>query len=252
MKKPTAIIADDEEALRAYLRNKLSHLWPELVIVDEAGDGETARKLITNARPDVAFLDIQMPGLSGIEVARKSAGMCLFVFVTAYDSYAVEAFENEAIDYLLKPVSDERLEKTIKRLQERLASRSSFPDISEALERVTASIQITRPHLQWIKAQDRDTVRLIAAGEVLYFKATDKYTSVRTREGEYLIRTTISELCNGLDPARFWRVHRGAIVNVKAIHIVRRSLSGGYTIAFKDIKDRISVSRSYSHLFKQM
>ena len=252
MKNITAIIADDEEALRAHLRNKLSLLWPELVIVDEARDGETARKLITNARPDVAFLDIQMPGLSGIEVARKSAGMCLFVFVTAYDSYAVEAFENEAIDYLLKPVSDERLGKTIQRLQERIASRSSFPDISEALERVTTAIQKTRPHLQWIKAQDMDTVRLIAVGDVLYFKALDKYTSVRTREGEFLIRTTISELCKGLDPARFWRVHRGAIVNVKAIRTVSRSLSGGYTISFKDIKDRLSVSRAYSHLFKQM
>ena len=245
-----AIIADDEEALRSHLRRKLSSLWPELVVVGEAGDGEAALRLIQENRPDIAFLDIHMPGLSGIDVARRSAGACKFVFVTAYDKYAIEAFENEAIDYLLKPVSDERLEKTIIRLKERLALAQ--PDISATLEKVSSSLRMPSGFLQWIKAQHRDGVRLIPVSEVCFFRAMDKYTAVRTREGEFLIRTSIKELEESLDPGRFWRVHRAAIVNVKAIHAVGRSLSGGYTITFKDIKDHVAVSRAYSHLFKQM
>jgi DNA-binding LytR/AlgR family response regulator len=245
-----AIIADDEEALRSLLRRKLSSLWPELVVIGEAGDGEAALKLIRDGGPDIAFLDIQMPGLSGIEVARMSAGACKFVFVTAYDQYAIEAFDNEAIDYLLKPVSDERLAKTIARLKQRLADAP--PDISATLERVSSKLQNSSGHLQWIKAQHKDGVRLIPVSEVCFFKAMDKYTTVRTREGEFLIRTSLKELEESLDPGQFWRVHRAAIVNLKAIHAVTRSLAGGYTIAFKDVKDHVSVSRAYSHLFKQM
>jgi DNA-binding LytR/AlgR family response regulator len=245
-----AIIADDEEALRSHLRRKLSSLWPELVIVGEAGDGETAQRLIRQERPDIAFLDIRMPGVSGIEVARECAGTCKFVFVTAYDQYAIEAFESEAIDYLLKPVSDDRLEKTVARLKQRLAAPQA--DISAVLERVSSKLQNASGHLQWIKAQHKDGVRLIAVSEVCFFKAMDKYTTVRTREGEFLIRTSLKELEESLDPGQFWRVHRAAIVNVKAIHTVARSLAGGYTIAFKDVKDRVLVSRAYSHLFKQM
>ena len=245
-----AIIADDEEMLRAYLRKKLSLFWPELAITSEAGDGEAALQLIQENRPDIAFLDIQMPGLSGIEVARKSPGSCLFVFVTAYDKYAVEAFEQEAIDYLLKPVSDERLKKTVTRLKERLSSPQ--PDLSAALEKVSRSLRKSSDHLQWIKAQQKDGIRLIPAADIYYFKATDKYTSVRTRDGELLIRTTIKELEEALDPDQFWRVHRAAIVNAKTIHAVNRSLGGTYTITFRDIKDHLVVSRAYSHLFKQM
>jgi DNA-binding LytR/AlgR family response regulator len=245
-----AIIADDEEALRSLLRRKLSSLWPELSVIGEAGDGEKAFKLIREERPDIAFLDIQMPGLSGIEVAQRSAGSCKFVFVTAYDKYAVEAFENEAIDYLLKPVSDERLAKTITRLKERLANPQ--PGISAKLERISTNLKKPSGFLQWIKAQHKDGVRLIPVSEVCFFKAMDKYTAVRTREGEFLIRTSIKELEESLDPGRFWRVHRAAIVNVKAIHAVARSLAGGYTITFKDVKDHVVVSRAYSHLFKQM
>jgi DNA-binding LytR/AlgR family response regulator len=252
MRQVRAIIADDEDTLRRYLRKKLSAAWPELVISGEAEDGIAAARLIEETRPDIAFLDIRMPGLSGIEVARKAAGRCQVVFVTAHDQYAVDAFESEALDYLLKPVTDERLEKTVKRLKERIASSSPAPDLSQVLDKVSRALQKSPEHLQWIKAQHKGGVRLIPVAEVYYFKATDKYTAVRTRDGEFLIRKTIKELTDELDPDQFWRVHRAAIVNVKAIQTANRSLGGSYFITFKDIKERLIVSRAYSHLFKQM
>lgn len=252
MKQIRAIIADDEEALRAHLRNRLAALWPELAVIGEARDGEAALRLIEQAKPDVVFLDIKMPGLSGIEVARKIAGACIVVFVTAYNKYAVEAFESEAVDYLLKPVGDDRLEKTVRRLKERIASSSAAPDLSAALEKVSLSLRKAPEHLQWVKAQHKDGIRLIPTADVYYFKATDKYTTVRTRDGEFLIRKTIKELGEELDPGQFWRVHRAAIVNAKAIHMAERSLAGTHTITFKDIPDHLTVSRAYSHLFKQM
>jgi DNA-binding LytR/AlgR family response regulator len=251
MRHIQAIIADDEEALKNHLRNRLAALWPELAIVGEARDGEAAARLIEDAGPDVAFLDIQMPGLSGIEVAKKTAGACMVVFVTAYDKFAIEAFEGEAIDYLLKPVTDERLEKTVKRLKERMSSPSP-PDMSAVLEKVSLALQKSSEHLQWVKAQHKDGIRLIPVTDVYYFKATDKYTTVRTRDGEFLIRKTIKELGEELDPGQFWRVHRAAIVNAKAIHMAERSLAGTHTITFKDIPDHLTVSRAYSQLFKQM
>ncbi len=247
-----AIIADDEEALREYLKKKLSVLWPELVIIGEARDGEAALRLIRDRQPDIVFLDVQMPGLSGIEVARQSGGACMVVFVTAYDQYAIEAFESEALDYLLKPVTDERLEKTVKRLKERISSSSSAPDMSAMLEKMSLALRKSSGHLQWIKAQHKDGIRLIPVADIYFFKATDKYTTVRTRDGEFLIRKTIKELEEELDPEMFWRVHRAAIVNAKAIHAVNRSVAGTYTIRFKDIQDHLAVSRAYAHLFRQM
>ncbi len=252
MKQIRAIIADDEETLRAYLKEKLAASWPELTITGEAGDGEAALRLIEEQRPDVVFLDIQMPGISGIDVARKVAGSCAVVFITAHNKYAVDAFESEALDYVLKPVMDERLQKTVKRLKERLASPRSAPDIAAVIEKVASALEKSPRHLQWIKAQHKDSVRLIPVTDVYYFRATDKYTAVRTKDGEHLIRKTIKELENELDPDQFWRVHRAAIVNVRAIRVVDHSLSGGHTVKFKDIPDRLAVSRAYSRLFKQM
>jgi DNA-binding LytR/AlgR family response regulator len=253
MKPIRAIIADDEEALRGYLRKKLAAAWPELDMVGEAVDGASALRLIEEQEPDVAFLDIQMPGLSGIEVARKVAGTCAVVFITAFNQYAVEAFENEALDYLVKPVTDERLRKTVGRLKERLSSAQPLdPNIAEIIEKVALSFQKSSGYLQWIKTQHKDGVRLIPVGDIYYFRAADKYTTVRTRDGEYLIRKTIKELEQELDPDQFWRVHRAAIVNAKAIQSVSHSLAGMYKILFKDIQDDLAVSRAYSHLFKQM
>lgn len=252
MKKIRTIIADDEEALRSYLKKKLVSVWPDLIICGEAQDGNAALQLIDTERPDVAFLDIRMPGLSGIEAARKASWKCPVVFITAYDKYAVDAFENEAVDYLLKPVSTERLEKTVKRLRERIANASQPPDMSSILEKLSHALREQSNYLQWIKAQHGSSVRLVPVAEICYFKATDKYTTVRTREGESLIRKTIKELEEELDPRQFWRVHRGAIVNATAIRNVSRSLAGACSITFKDISDRLMVSRAYSHLFKQM
>jgi DNA-binding LytR/AlgR family response regulator len=210
-------------------------------------------QLIDCERPDIAFLDIAMPGLSGIEVARKAGSKCRIVFITAYDKYAVEAFESEAVDYLLKPVSRERLGKTVKRLQASFAAADSgIRDLSSILDKVSSALREKNRYLQWIKAQQGTGVRLIPVAEVCYFKATDKYTTVRTRDGETLIRKTIKELEEEIDPEQFWRVHRGTIVNVTAIGHVKRSLAGTCSLTFKDIADHITVSRAYSHLFKQM
>lgn len=251
MKQITGVIADDEEALRSHLRKKLALFWPELTLVGEARDGEDALRLIREKCPDVAFLDIQMPVRSGLDVARDAAGACLFVFVTAFDKYAVEAFENAAIDYLLKPVTDDRLKTTIKRLKERLAGSSDVPDLAAVLEKL-AGPRKKPDRLQWIKARHKGGVRLIPVGDILYFRSADKYTTVRTREAEFLISTTIKELEAGLDPNRFWRVHRAAIVNAKAVHAVGPGTAGTLTVTFMDIPDRLSVSRAYAHLFKQM
>jgi len=252
MKNVRAIIADDEEPLRTYLKKKLSVLWPVLEIMGEARDGEEALRLIRDKKPDIAFLDIKMPGLSGIEVASRASGACLFVFVTAHDAYAVEAFEREAVDYLLKPVSDDRLKKTVKRLKSLVEGSTPAPDLSEVLQRVTHALQKRPGHLQWIKAQHKDGIRLVPVSEVYYFKATDKYTTLRTKEGELLIRKTIKELEDELDPDQFWRVHRGALVNVRSIHAVDRAMAGTLVIRFRDIQDRVAVSRAFAHLFKQM
>ena len=251
MKPVRAIIADDEEALRDHLKKKLSGLWPELEVVGGARDGEAALNMIRGLKPDIAFLDISMPWMSGIEVAKAATGVCLFVFVTAHDEFAVEAFEREAVDYLLKPVTDERLAGTIRRLKERLAT-APVPDLSGVLERLSRALPKAPSHLQWIKAQHKDGVRLIAVNDIYFFRATDKYTTVRTRDGEFLIRKTLKELENELDPAQFWRVHRAAIVNARLIQKVDRSLAGTRAIRFKDLPDNLTVSRAYAHLFKQM
>ncbi len=253
MKPIRAIIADDEATLRNYLEEKLSAAWPELAIIGEAGDGEAALRLIAEQKPDIAFLDIKMPGISGIEVARRIAGSCAVVFITAHNKYAVDAFESEALDYVLKPVTEDRLNKTVKRLKERLSSSAPAPDVAAVIEKVASALEQAPRHLQWIKAQHKEGVRLIPVGDVYYFRATDKYTVVRTKDGEHLIRKTIKELENELDPEQFWRVHRAAIVNARAIHVVdHSSLSGGATVKFRDIPDQLAVSRAYAHLFKQM
>jgi len=170
-----AIIADDEEQLRSYLKSGLSTVWPELVICGEAGNGKEALKLIEKHRPDIAFLDIKMPGLSGMEVARKIAGTCWIVFITAYDQYAVEAFENEAIDYLLKPVTDKRLKTTVKRLQKQIADTREPPsELASTMERVLSALETreTSGYLRWIKVLHGAEIRLIPVDEVYYFQCT--------------------------------------------------------------------------------
>lgn len=255
MAKPDAIIADDEKQLRIYLKSKLSSLWPELTICGEAENGLEALDLIEARRPDIAFLDIKMPGLTGIEVARKISAACRVIFITAFDQYAIEAFENEAVDYILKPVTDKRLEKSIHRLKKQLSANFNSPgDYAGTLDRLLAALQHDRlpGYLKWIKVRHAEELRMIAIDDVCYFKAEDKYTVVKTREGESLIKTSIRRLVEDLDPDQFWRIHRATIINVSQISKVSRSFAGRYLIQLKDLPETLTVSRSYAHLFKHM
>jgi DNA-binding LytR/AlgR family response regulator len=247
-----AVIADDEAPLRQSLKARLAEVWPELVICGEAINGREALELIARHRPQVAFLDIRMPGLTGMEVAERIAGACRIVFVTAFDEYAVDAFEKEAVDYLLKPVTRERLEKTVKRLKEDLESGKTVP--AEVLHRIMVRLsgEETSQRLQYLRVQHGDAVRLIPVDEVIYFKAEDKYTLVITRDGESLIRKSIKELADELDPEKFWQIHRGTIVNVRFIARVSRSLTGKGVVKLKDRSETLAVSNRYMHLFKQM
>ena len=250
-----AIIADDEKELRAYLKALLSEIWPELIICGEARNGKEALELVESKRPQVAFLDIRMPGLSGMQVAKRIAGLCRIVFVTAFDQYAVEAFEKEAADYLLKPVSKDRLLQTVQRLKTQLEASAEPPArLAEVVEQVLSKLPGGGgPHfLRWIKAQNKESIRLIPVEEADYFKAEDKYTLVITKEGESLIKKSIKELAQELDPAQFWQVHRGTIVNVSRIDRVSRSLTGRGILKLKERPELLTVSRNYLHLFKQM
>ncbi|MCJ7665055.1 MAG: LytTR family DNA-binding domain-containing protein [Desulfobacterales bacterium] len=255
MSRIRAIIADDEEQLRRYLRSQLADVWPDLIICGEARNGQEALALIEQYRPEIAFLDIRMPGLSGIEVAKEIAGSCWVVFVTAYDQYAIEAFEHEAIDYLLKPVTRERLEKTIKRLRQQIAPSHQPPrEVSEIVERLMARLsQRQAPQfLQFVRVQQGDGIRLVPVEEVYYFKASDKYTLVITKDGESIIRKPVKELADELDPQKFWRIHRGTIVNVQCIAQVSRSVTGRGVVRLKGRPESLVISRQYIHLFKQM
>ncbi|CAB1060543.1 hypothetical protein D1BOALGB6SA_5309 [Olavius sp. associated proteobacterium Delta 1] len=250
-----AIIADDEEQLRIHLKSKLAGLWPELTICGEAENGLEALKLIDSCRPAIAFLDIKMPGLTGIEVAQKISGNCRVVFITAFDQYAIQAFENEAVDYLLKPVTDIRLEKTIKRLKKQISDISNpSADFSRSMDRLLATLKDRQSpgYLKWIKVRHGEEVRLIAIDDVCYFKAEDKYTVVKTRDGESLIKKSIRQLIEELDPDQFWRIHRGTIINISRISRVSRSFAGRLIVQLKDLPETLTVSRSYAHLFKQM
>ena len=250
-----AIIADDEKELRTYLKSLLAADWPDLVICGEAENGKEALELVEAERPQVVFLDIRMPGLSGLEVAKKIAGVCHIVFVTAYDQYAVEAFEREAVDYLVKPVSRERLMQTIQRLKNHLDVSPAPPaGLTAVVEHVLASLNTKKAgdFLHWIRVQIKDSVRLIPVREVDYFQAKDKYTLVITEDGESLIRKSIKELTSELDPDQFWQIHRSTIVNVSKIEKVSRSITGRGILRLKERPELLTVSRNYLHLFKQM
>lgn len=250
---PTAIIADDEIHLAEYLNDRLTELWPELEIVGIAKNGPEALKLIDDEGPALAFLDIRMPGLTGLEVAKRIDRRTHVVFVTAFDQYAVDAFENEAADYLLKPVADDRLQRCIERLKKRLTTNEAPASVGDLLSRIASSLpRSTQPFLRWIRASVGEVVRQIPVEEVMYFQAQDKYVVVMTKDGESLIRTGIAELSVQLDPGDFWQIHRSTIVNVGCIASTRRDFSGHTIVKLKDHKAELPVSRAYTHLFKQM
>jgi DNA-binding LytR/AlgR family response regulator len=258
---PTAVIADDEPHLARYLHERLAHLWPELHVVAVARNGVEATDLIAEHAPAVAFVDIKMPGRSGIEVAQGIETDTQVVFVTAYDEYAVQAFENEAVDYLLKPVTDERLVQCIERVKRRLRSLDSDPQaglgpmLSRLLEQLPGgrSERDAQPQfLRWIRASRGDTTFQIPVHDVLFFESDDKYTCVFVDAAEHLIRTPIAELARTLDPERFWQVHRALIINVDTVHSTRRDDNGRLFVKLKGVARELAVSRAYAHLFRTM
>jgi DNA-binding LytR/AlgR family response regulator len=247
---PTAILAEDEPILRTQLETKLRKLWPELEIIASVEDGAAALEALEDRAPDFMFLDIQMPELTGVEVARLVRERSHVVFVTAYDQYAIQAFETGAVDYILKPATDERLAVTIERLKAKLATPPA--DLNAVLAKITEHIGGRKEKLQWIKATLGQNLRLIPVSEVLFFQSDDKYTRVVTADNEALIKTPIRELLDGLDAEVFWQIHRSTLVNVNAIAAVTRDFRGQAHVKIKGKDEALVVSRIYSHLFKQM
>ncbi len=241
-----ALIADDEIHLAEDLRRRLSQLWPELQIVSVVHDGEAAAAALAELAPDIAFLDIRMPGQSGLDAAR-AAHDCRVVFITAFDDHAVQAFEQAAVDYLLKPVSDERLARCVQRLQQRSAA---VPDV--LLTRLQQMLAVKQEPLRWLRAQVGQTVRMVAVDEVCYFQSADKYTTMLTRDAELLLRTPLKELAGKLDSEQFWQVHRSTLVNVRQIVAAHHDLLGKVVLTLRDRPEKVAVSRSYAHLFRQM
>jgi len=252
---PTALIADDEAPMREQLRARLREAWPGLQIVAEAANGVEAVELAARFKPQIAFLDIRMPGMGGIEAARQLYNRCHIVFATAYDQYAVDAFEHGAIDYLLKPVTAERLATTCERLRRRLAQApqdigSQLAQLSSLLQQQGASPK--RSYLRWIQAQVGGSLRMISTREILFFQSDEKYTRVQTATAELLIRKTLKELADELDPDEFWRIHRSTLVRVDAIAEVSRDMRGRQMLRVRNYPHELEVSRNHAHLFQQM
>jgi DNA-binding LytR/AlgR family response regulator len=255
-----AIVADDEPYLTEFLVATLARAWPELELVGTAANGPEALALIRGQRPDVAFLDIRMPGISGLEVAREAAGCTRIVFVTAYEQHALEAFERDAVDYLLKPVSEERLARCVAKLKAAASSGAAAPDISALVERLGVALSTGTPRrwLRWIRASRRtaegELTEQIPVDDVAYFQADDKYTAVHAREGselrEWLIRTSLSELAAELDPEEFAQVHRSVIVRLGAVAGTRRDLSGKLWVRLRGTARELPVARQYAQVFR--
>lgn len=241
----TALIADDEQNLTDYLKTRLAVLWPELEIVAEARNGKEALEMARRLKPDVLFLDIKMPVMSGIEVASVLGNEFRVVFVTAYDEYAVKAFEEQAVDYLLKPVDDDRLTKTIERI------KKAGPEQID-IEKLTSLLKPAQEYLSWVRVGLRDETKIIPVTDVAYFKADQKYVSVRTTEGEFLIRKSIKELEVELDPNVFWRIHRSTLVNAHFVESAKKDFRGRFTIHLKGLRQTLKVSDSYGYRFRQM
>jgi DNA-binding LytR/AlgR family response regulator len=252
-----ALIADDEPLLRERLRGHLARLWPELQVVAEARNGREAIELFDAHQPQVVFLDVHMPGMNGIEAARSLARRAEVVFVTAYEQYAVQAFEQGAIDYLVKPFDESRLADTVRRLIGRLASPPAERPVSRdvVLDELAAELRrrgAASHYLQWIKASVGSSVRLIPVDQVVYLRADEKYTLVAWEGGEALIRKTIRELADELDPAHFAQVHRSAIVNLHQVSQVDRGPNETAEVRLKGRRESLPVSRNFVHVFRQM
>jgi DNA-binding LytR/AlgR family response regulator len=244
----TALIAEDEPLLAAEIREELARLWPELEICAIVNDGHEALHEIDRHQPQVLFLDVKMPGLTGVEVARVMGARAHVIFITAFDQYAVQAFEEGAVDYLLKPLDPARLARALRRVKDRLARPPA--DLSGLLEQLQRGPAADR--LRWITVLHGRDVQLITVENVLYFRADNKYIAVVTAEGESLITTPLKELIERLDPAVFWQIHRGVVVNIHAVLSVRRTLAGHLDLRLRERTETLRVSAAYAHLFKHM
>ena len=249
MATTTAIIAEDEEVLRGELREMLATQWPDLDVVAEVGDGGAACRAVEELAPSIVFLDIEMPGASGLEVARKVSARCHVVFVTAYDKYAVASFEQGAVDYVMKPFTASRLDATIARLKARVAGPPA--DLTGLLQSL-ASLTQRKDYLRWITAAQGESLRLITVDEICYFRADHKYTLVVTPDSEALIRRPLKALAEEVDPQAFWQIHRSALVSVKQIAGVSRDVRGHLSVRLKQRTETLPVGENYVHLFKQM
>jgi DNA-binding LytR/AlgR family response regulator len=246
----TAVIAEDEPVLRAQLEELLGEVWPELDILACAEDGLQAALALERHNPTVLFLDIQMPGLTGLEVAKRASGRHHVVFVTAYDQYAVAAFEEGAVDYVMKPLSAARLATACGRVKKRLSSAPA--DLDRLLGLLAQRAAQTQPYLRWINASQGADVRLITVDEICYFQSDTKYTRAVTPGSESLIRKSLKELLEELDPSSFWQIHRSTVVNVNAIAGVSRDFGGHLFVKLKARKETLPVSQPFAHLFRQM
>lgn len=254
---PTAILADDEDLPRAELRRMLETAWPGLRIVAECEHGPAAIEAIAEHAPDLAFLDIRMPGASGLDVARAASGRCHVVFTTAYDSHAIDAFEAGAVDYLLKPVAAARLAQCVERLRGRLAARAEAPPLDALVDLLRVRLGTdpaapAAPPLRWISASVGDTIKMFSIDEVLFFQSDEKYTRVVTADDEAHVRKPLREIADGLDPEVFWQVHRGTLVRATAIARAQRDELGRITLQLRQHPERLAVSQAWNWRFKPM
>lgn len=244
----TAVLIDDEPLARDHLRRKLQRLWPKLKIIGDADSGGEGLTMIREVDPDIVFLDIDMPGVSGLDVAEAIPPTCQIVFVTAYDKYALQAFDRAAADYLLKPVSDRRLQRTIAKLKQ--DKGPVLADVRSLLQQLGDTN--SSEYLHWLRTGLDDVTELLPVDEVVFFRAEQKYTSVFTADKEHLIRMPLKDLEVSLDPRAFWRVHRSLIVRVDQIAMAKRDMRGRYTLALRQRPEFLRCSRAYAHLFKHM
>lgn len=245
-----AVIVEDEAVLRAQLEEMLATVWPDLDVVASAEDGVQGLAALERHHPDVLFLDIQMPGLTGLEVAQQASGRCHVVFVTAYTQYAVAAFEAGAVDYILKPFNEKRLALAVTRVQQRLNTKPA--QLEHLLTELAARVARARPYLRWITAARGSKVRLITVEDIHYFQSDVKYTRAVLADSEALIRTPLKDLCTELDPAVFWQIHRSTLVNVNAIDCVAHDVTGHVILRLKGRDETLRVSQPFAHLFRQM
>lgn len=248
MNGPGAIIAEDEPLLRAEIRLALNTLWPELEIHAEAADGEESIRAFNRFSPDVVFLDVRMPGMTGLDVGAHIGGRAHIVFITAFDQHAVAAFEYGAIDYILKPLSPARLQVTVQRLQTRL--RESPADLGPLVAQLKAAMMIPPTYLQWLSVPHGDEIRIVTVAEVCYLRADNKYTAVVTGNSTFLLSSSLKELRAQLDPNMFWQIHRSVIVNVSAIEAIYRSFRGALEIKLKGRSEILPVSLAHAHRFR--